>query len=201
MTSGKKQDPNAAAPSAEEWTIDEAVRYLARVAGRDLAIYLLTEAASRGRLRVTCRRFVVTNGKRVLAGEGIVRPDFWRGYLTFAFTNGRAQVIPLKALEPGEYQYTLPARTVRELLPASPAAPKPPGQGARLNRPQGAADGSRAGSAAAWLGERYPNGEWRLLTAREIHKAIEQAAKEQGRSRWPSLSSVERELRRRRQAK
>jgi hypothetical protein len=120
--------------------------------------------------------------------------------LTFAFANGRAQVRPLKALAPGEYQYTLPAQTVRELLPPSPAASKPPKQAVRPDRPQAAADGLKAGSADAWIDEVYPNGTWRLMKATETHKAIKQAAEDRGLN-CPSLSSVERALRKRRQAK
>jgi hypothetical protein len=72
MTSRKKLDPNAAEPAgAEEWAVDDAFRYLTRVIGPHRAIYALTEAASHGRLPVTCRRFVVTNSKLALAEEGI----------------------------------------------------------------------------------------------------------------------------------
>jgi hypothetical protein len=193
MTSGKKQDPNA-----EEWSVDVAFQHLTRLVGPGRAIYALTEAALSGRLQVTCRRFVVTrNGELALASEGIVRPDFWRDHLTFAFDKGRARVRPLKALDPGEYRYTLPARTVQALWPASSAVSKPPKQTVRLDRPQGAADGSRAGSVAAWLGELYPSGTWRLATAIEIHRNIERTAKKRKLNRWPSYTAVRRELRKR----
>lgn len=200
MTSGKKQDPSAAGP--DEWTVEEACQHLIRVAGfrGDRAAYVLAEAAAGAWLPVTCRRFVVTrNGELALAEEGIVRPDFWRDHLTFAFDKGRARVRPRRALEPGEYRYTLPARIVREL--ASSMAPRPPKQTVRPDRPQGAADGSRAGSVAAWLGELYPSGTWRLATAIEIHRNIEQTAKKRKLGKGPSLSTVQRELKRRQQAK
>jgi hypothetical protein len=117
----KKQDPNAAPPNTEEWTPDDAFRYLTRVMGfqADRAVYVLAEAASGGRLPVTCRRL---DGKR-LVKEAVVRPDLWRDLLKFAFVGGRVQVKPIRiALEPGDYQYTVPARTVRALWPISPKA-------------------------------------------------------------------------------
>jgi hypothetical protein len=180
----KKQDP-----SAEEWTVAEAFRYLTRAGGPRPAIFALNQAALSGRLQVTCRHFIVDNGKRVLKGKGIVRPSFWRDHVTFELVNGRAQVRALKALDPGEYEYTLPAQAVQELLRTSPAASKSSKRTA-----------SKPGSAGAWVDELYPNGEWRLMTAVAIHRGIERAAERQGLGKGPSLRGVQRELKKRQPA-
>jgi hypothetical protein len=180
-----QQDPNAA-----EWTVDEAFRYLTRRIGPPSAIFALNQAALSGRLQVTCRHFIIVNGKRVLKKEAIVRPDLWRDLLKFAFVDGRVQVKPTRiGLEPGEYEYTLPAQAVRELLRTSPAASK------SSKRTE-----SKPGSAGAWIDELYPDGGWRLRTATEIHRNIARAAKDRELREWPALRTVQRELKKRQQA-
>jgi hypothetical protein len=107
---------------ADEHTIDDAFQYLTRVVGLqdNLAIYELTEALLAGRLAATGRHFV--DGR--LSGQGEVKPFFWRADLTLEIAEGRARVLPLKALESGEYEYLLPAKTVRMLWPLGSAPSK-----------------------------------------------------------------------------
>jgi hypothetical protein len=120
---------------ADEYTIDDAFQYLTRVAGLqdNLAIYELTEALLAGRLAATCRHFV--DGR--LSGQGEVKPYFWRADLTLEVAEGRARVLPLRALESGEYGYRLPAKTVRMLWPSGFAPSKEqPGRSGAGRKPE-----------------------------------------------------------------
>ena len=100
-------------PAGDEWTVDDAFRYLTRDIGKqdDLAIYQLTESLLAGRLRMSAKRFV----DGVLNSAGVVPTTFWRDHLTLEIVEGRAEVRPLKALERGDYHYTLSPRDVRHL--------------------------------------------------------------------------------------
>jgi hypothetical protein len=66
--------------------------------------------------------------------------------------------------------------------PAPPSNPKP-------------------GSAAAWIDEVCPNGEWRLMTGKQVHGEIVREAEKRKPKKWPSYSAVMTELRKRRQQK
>ena len=55
---------------------------------------------------------------------------------------------------------------------------------------------SKPGSADAWIDYLYPNGEWRLMTAKDIHKKIVPEAKTLG-VKTPSYSAVATALSRR----
>jgi hypothetical protein len=80
-----------------------------------MAIHELTETLLADRLPMKVRHFL--GGK--LLGEGIVKPSFLRSELTLDFVEGKARVRPARAaLDPGEYEYLLPAQTVRMLWPA-----------------------------------------------------------------------------------
>jgi hypothetical protein len=57
---------------------------------------------------------------------------------------------------------------------------------------------SKPGSAAAWVDELCPNGEWRTMTGKQLHQSIERKAKERKLNKWPSLRAVQNELSRRR---
>jgi hypothetical protein len=74
-----------------------------------------------GRLRMTARH--VVDG--ALKSEGIVPAIFWRDRLAVHVVEGRAEVTPLKSLDPGEYEYTLSARDIRMLWPAQGADRRP----------------------------------------------------------------------------
>jgi hypothetical protein len=58
---------------------------------------------------------------------------------------------------------------------------------------------SRPGSADAWIDHLFPNGEWRVMTAKQIHKAIANYAKERGWKKFSSYSAVAAAVRRKRQ--
>jgi hypothetical protein len=124
---------------AEEWTVDGAFQYLTRVVSLpdNRAVDELTETVLNGRLPMTCRRFVIVDGKRVLDGAGVVRPDFWRDHLTLFLADGQARVRPLKALDPGEYEYSLPAQIVREIWRTT----APPASEPRKEQPKRKAGG------------------------------------------------------------
>jgi hypothetical protein len=51
------------------------------------------------------------------------------------------------------------------------------------------------GSAAAWIDEVCPNGEWRVMTGKQVHQAIEREAKHRKLNKWPSLRGVQIEIR------
>jgi hypothetical protein len=63
-----------------------------------------------------------------------------------------------------------------------------------MKRQPAASDNLKPGSAAAWIAELYPHGEWRLMTAKGIHQTIEREAKARGLNKWPSYSAVRSEL-------
>jgi len=63
-----------------------------------------------------------------------------------------------------------------------------------MKRQPAASDNLKPGSAAAWIAELYPHGEWRLLPVKGIHQAIEREAKRRGLNKWPSYSAVRSEL-------
>ena len=89
-------------PATDIWSVDDAFRYLARVVickQDDLAIYALTDKLLQGRLRMDVRHFV----DGALKSEGIVPAIFWRDHLALRVVEGRAEVKPLKSLDPGEY--------------------------------------------------------------------------------------------------
>jgi hypothetical protein len=103
-------------PAGDEWTIDDAVRYLTRTTGKpgdQQAVYELTEKLLAGRLSITAKHFVDGACK----GTGVVPATFWRDHLALHVVDGRAQVRPLKALERGDYHYTLSSQDVRLLWP------------------------------------------------------------------------------------
>ena len=106
----------------EEWTLDDAFRYLKCVLGKpeDQALYELTERLLAGRLRMNANRFV----GGVLSGTRTVPATFWRDHLALHVVEGAAEVRPLKALAEGDYQYTLPARAVRLSWPRETRSPK-----------------------------------------------------------------------------
>jgi len=49
---------------------------------------------------------------------------------------------------------------------------------------------SKPGSADAWIDYLYPNGEWRVMTAKQIHAAIANEAKTRGWKKHSSYSAV-----------
>jgi hypothetical protein len=104
---------NQYTPAEDGWTVDDAFRYLTRVIGKqdDLAIYELTERLLAGQLRINVGHFV--DGR--LSSTGTVPATFWRDHLTLHVAEGRAEVRPFRALERGEYRYTLSSRDVRML--------------------------------------------------------------------------------------
>jgi hypothetical protein len=98
-------------PATDVWSVDDAFRYLARAIGMQdgVAIYELTDKLLAERLRMNVKRFV----DGALRSEGFVPATFWRDHLALHVVEGRAEVRPLKALEQGEYEYSLSARDVR----------------------------------------------------------------------------------------
>jgi hypothetical protein len=118
-----KANPEHTSPSgADEWTLDDAFRYLTRVVGvqDSLAIYKLNEALLSGQLPATCRHLRDDEPP----SEGVVRPDFWRDHLTVALADERAQVRALKALQIGEYTYSVSSQVVRMIWPPSSVSSK-----------------------------------------------------------------------------
>ena len=109
-------------PDSDVWAVDHAFRYLTRTTGKraDLAVYELTESLLAGRLSATAHHFV----GGVLEGVGVVPATFWRDHLALHVVNGRAEVRPLRALDEGEYQYTLSSRDVGLLWPLETQSPK-----------------------------------------------------------------------------
>jgi hypothetical protein len=99
-------------PSSDEWTIDEAWRYLVRSIARrdhDARVELLAALRS-GRLPIKC------NGNSM-------SPDYWE-HLTIEIADEHTVVKPLHwGLEPGEYRYTVSVRDVRMLWPRPGDAP------------------------------------------------------------------------------
>jgi hypothetical protein len=59
-----------------------------------------------------------------------------------------------------------------------------------LSRTQLREDRSRPGSADAWIDHVCPDGEWRLMTVKGVHKKIEHEAKKLGVGKAPSYSAV-----------
>ena len=57
---------------------------------------------------------------------------------------------------------------------------------------------SKPGSADAWIDYLYPNGEWRVMTAKQIHAAIANEAKTRGWKKHSSYSAVAAALSKRR---
>jgi hypothetical protein len=55
----------------------------------------------------------------------------------------------------------------------------------------------KPGAAAAWIDALWPNGEWRLMSAKQVHKDIADEAEKRGLKKWPSYSAVATELRKR----
>jgi hypothetical protein len=102
-------------PVGDGWTVEDAFRHLTQALGKpdDQAVYELTEKLLAGRLSITARRFV----EGVDEDAGVVPATFWRDHLTLHVVDGRAQVRPLKALQRGDYHYTLSAHAVRLLWP------------------------------------------------------------------------------------
>ena len=49
---------------------------------------------------------------------------------------------------------------------------------------------SKPGSADAWIDHVCPNGEWRLMTPKQIHEAIANYAEKRGWKKFPSYSAV-----------
>jgi hypothetical protein len=106
--------------------IDDAFQYLTHVVGRRgyAAASALGRALQQEALTATCHRSV--NGKPVSAGP--VNPTFWFDHLKIELVESRAVVTPMKAIETGEYIYTVSQRAVRSLWP--PATPSTaPGKG------------------------------------------------------------------------
>jgi hypothetical protein len=103
-------------PAGGDWSVDESMRYVARVTGKSAAeaLYMLLEGLLAGKLSATTRHFV----DGVMVGIGVVPPVFWRDTLALHVVEGRAVVLPLRALQRGDYDYTLPASDVRRVWPA-----------------------------------------------------------------------------------
>src|SRR5262249_25475656 len=56
-----------------------------------------------------------------LVGAGVVPATFWRDHLALHVVESRAEVRPLRALQPGEDRYTGSSEDVRRLWPHFPA--------------------------------------------------------------------------------
>jgi hypothetical protein len=100
------------------WSFDEAFRYLIRAREKrdGVALYELEHTGVLpGRLPVKVEHYL--NGE--FQGAGEVKPSFWRDHLGLEIVDGRAQVVARRALEPGEYRYTVSERDVRQLWPVS----------------------------------------------------------------------------------
>jgi hypothetical protein len=53
----------------------------------------------------------------------------------------------------------------------------------------------KPGSAAAWIDELYPAGEWRVMTGKQVHQAIDREAKVVRKlNKSPSARAVYKEL-------
>jgi hypothetical protein len=104
-------------PTDDEWTVDDAFRYLTRAICRrdDHAIYDLTEKVLTGELPITASRFV--NG--TLISTGTVPAPFWREYFVLHVIKGKAEVRAIKALEWkwDEYRFTLSSRDIKLFWP------------------------------------------------------------------------------------
>jgi hypothetical protein len=101
-----------------EWTVNDALQYLTRVAGLhdQEAVHQLNELLRAGRVRPTCLHFV----DGVLRGRGVPPPTFWYDHLCVNIDGGRGYVRALKALDPGQYEFWFSAQdasAIRERFP------------------------------------------------------------------------------------
>jgi hypothetical protein len=105
-----------------DWSVDDSMRHIARVTGKPAveAARMLVEGLLAGRLSATAQHSV----DGAAAGAGVVPPTFWQDHLTIQMVEGCAAVLPLRALQRGTYNYTLPAHDVRQAWPAAAQAPK-----------------------------------------------------------------------------
>jgi hypothetical protein len=72
-----------------------------------------------------------------------------------------------------------------KIYPTEPAQP-----GERQLTPQVREGQPKTGSADVWIDFLFPDDEWRLLTATQIHDAIARHAKDKGWKTFPSYSAV-----------
>jgi hypothetical protein len=132
---------------------------------------------------MTREEVVDTELRKLFSDPDAVRFDFDESYVFKTIATDFMEVVGFKAfgfwVDTEDLEVQLPPSPATVGVAVSPSSPKP-------------------GSAAAWINELWPNGEWQLMTAKQAQQAIERAAKTRGHNRWPSESSVERAFRRKR---
>jgi hypothetical protein len=110
--------------------------------------------------------------------------------------------IPPERLVQAVEEATLMSRSEEQDIAGKPPADAPPRGGKKRRRKEPgespSTTKSKPGSADAWIDHFYPNGEWRLMTAKQIHAAIVNEAKTRGWKKHLSYSAVAAALRRRR---
>jgi hypothetical protein len=109
-------------PADSDWSVNDSMRYVARITGKHAAeaVHMLVEGLLAGKISATARHSV----DGAVIGAGVVPATFWRDHLTLHVVEGRAEVRPLRALQRGDYYYTLPACDVRRVWPSAAQSPK-----------------------------------------------------------------------------
>jgi hypothetical protein len=206
MSRHQKPDPLVLALSPREWApLEEAFNRIKAWIGstelteRDLHQDLLT-----GRLK-SAVRCIEPDGTETRI---ILEPAFWRwppanagvSSLWTDWWKGRFEVGHLVEgrIETKTRYFFVRRCDVDKFYPiATSSGPQPsPRLAAKEPVPP---DGPKSGSADAWIDELFPNGEWRLMTAKQVHDGIAREAEKRGLKKWPSYSAVLLELRTRRQ--
>jgi hypothetical protein len=102
-----------------EWPVNDVFLYLRLTSGMrdDLAAFKMLQDAQAGTLPIACQRYV--DGKLIEGGLPRMPPALWRTMVTLEAKDGVMLVVPLQALEPGRYEYTVSEKVVRMLYPAA----------------------------------------------------------------------------------
>ena len=140
----------------------------------------LTEAIHDNRCRLECDGNVV---KPHIAVDILVEPRL--------ADDGRwtAKIVSASRQWWGEkFQWSLDTDEVKALLPEPKKAKRRRRKRRRKQKPS-EPEKAKPGSADAWIDHVCPNGEWRLMTAKDIHKKILPEAKALG-VKAPSYSAV-----------
>jgi hypothetical protein len=173
--------------SGNWWPLNDAYRHRRSQTGSsDFAITDLQLALESGDLPSKLRQQTITGKRR---RETLFKtPKFWREgvelvrrgegvRLIFRSEAARRSLAPILG-PPWETVVYVWKPAYEELWPTEVPTP-------RLHEGQ-----SRPGSADAWIDFLFPNGEWRLMTPKQVHKVIANYAKERGWKEYPSYSAV-----------
>jgi hypothetical protein len=181
-----------------EWaSFDEAfVRLKACVGSRDLALHdLLRDLRTPGRLGSAERILPYSDTWRPYRIKEalcrILEPSYWAAAFELRDVIGHSDRVRVEpstgSFLDGRHYFFVRRRDLDRLYPP-----------ANTNL-QEEATGSKPGSASAWIDELWPDDdEWRLLSAKDVYKAIAKEAEKRRLKKWPSYRAVANEVRRRR---